>query len=81
MSLPGQNRYHLPKAPRPSIEYVLRHRAPLHRILSHTGKSIHDIINCPISRNIVRGYYKLSRQIDRSIEVTELERQWNPIGR
>ena len=49
----------------------------LNRILSFTGRTIHDVINDPISRNIVKGYYKLSRQIDCSSEVTELERQWN----
>ena len=52
----------------------------LSKVLAFTGLTIHDVVNNPIARNIVLGYYKLSRQIDRRIEVTELERQWNPLG-
>jgi len=60
-------------------EYVLPQR-PLSRILAFTRRSIDDVVNDPIAKNIVLGYWKLSRQIDRSWEVTELERQWNPLG-
>jgi hypothetical protein len=58
------------------IEYFLRQSA-LHRILAFTGRSIDDVVNDPIARNQVWAYYKLSRQIDRAGEITELERQWN----
>jgi hypothetical protein len=50
----------------------------LNRVLEFTRLSIHDVVNDPIAKNMVLGYWKLSRQIDRSSEVTELERQWNP---
>jgi hypothetical protein len=53
------------------LQGVLRH------ILASTGKTIHDVINDPIARNQVRGYYKLHRWIAREVEIGELERQWN----
>jgi hypothetical protein len=52
----------------------------LNRVLAFTRLSIHDVVNSRIAKNQVLGYWKLSRQIDRSMEITELERQWNPNG-
>lgn len=60
-------------------EHVVRVH-PLRRVLAFTRRSIDDVINNPIARNEVYGYYKLYKQILRSSEVTELERQWNPLG-
>ena len=60
-------------------EYLLLQR-PLHRVLAFTGRSIDDIVNDPIARNQVLGYYKLHKQIERKCEVAELERWWNPLG-
>jgi len=69
----------LPPAEEPALRrYVVRSR--LNRVLEFTRLSIHDVVNDPIAKNMVLGYWKLSRQIDRSSEVTELERQWNPRG-
>ena len=65
-----------PAAPEPLVRYATRH--PLHRVLAFTGRSIHDIVNDPIARNQVFGYYKLLRQIERAAEVRDLESQWNP---
>ena len=59
-------------------EYVLAQR-PLSRILSFTRRSIDDVVNDPVAKNEVLGYFKLSKQIDRASEVRELERQWNPL--
>jgi hypothetical protein len=39
------------------------------------------VVNNPIAKNMVLGYFKLSRTVDRRAEVVELERQWNPLGR
>jgi len=58
------------------IEFVVRQRA-LHRVLAFLGRSIDDVVNDPIAKNQVRGYFKLAKQIERSSEVTELEKQWN----
>lgn len=60
----------------PLVQYAPR-RA-LRRILAFTGRSIDDVVNNPIARNQVHGYYKLHRQIERAGEVRDLESQWNP---
>ena len=64
--------------PEPLVRYASRR--PLHHILASTGRSIDDVVNDPIARNAVRGYYKLYRQVERAREVRELERQWNPLS-
>jgi hypothetical protein len=51
----------------------------LNRVLAFTRLTIDDVINNPIARNQVLGYWKLSRQVDRSSEITDLERQWNGV--
>ena len=58
------------------VEFVVRQRH-LHRVLAFTGRSIDDVVNDPIVKNQVRGYFKLAKQIERAGEVTELEKQWN----
>lgn len=60
-------------------EYVLTQR-PLSRILAFTRRSIDDVVNDRIAKNEVLGYFKLSKQIERTIDVRELERQWNSVG-
>lgn len=60
-------------APQVLIE---RERA-LQRVLNFTRRSIDDVVNCPIAKREVLGYYKLHLQVQRSTEITELERQWN----
>lgn len=62
----------------PRTTYVL-HRKALDRILAFTGRTIDDVVNSPIVKNQVIGYYKLHKWIDRAGEVSELERQWNPL--
>ena len=61
------------------IEHVLTQR-PLHRILAFTRRTIDDVINDPIARNQVYGFYKLHRWIEREDEIGELERQWNALN-
>ena len=63
----------------PKVSYVLRQRA-LHRILNFTGRSIDDVVNNPIVKNEVLGYYKLHKFVDRRCEIRDLERQWNPMA-
>jgi hypothetical protein len=58
------------------VEHVQIQR-PLHRLMAFTGQSIDDIVNCPIAKRHVLGYYKLHCWIERQSEVSELERQWN----
>ncbi|MGD0137725.1 MAG: hypothetical protein ABSD28_02525 [Tepidisphaeraceae bacterium] len=59
------------------IELVLVQR-PLDRILAHTGYSIDDVVDNPIAKHAMIGYYKLFRQVQRGCEIVDLERQWNP---
>lgn len=75
----GQNPFLPQVRPGPTIELRMRRQNALERILSHTGKSIHDVINCPIARQTVVGYYKLSKDVERREEIVELERQWNSL--
>lgn len=49
----------------------------LSRVLAFTGLTIDDVVNNPIAKNQVRGYFKLSKQIVRRSEIVELEKQWN----
>lgn len=79
--LPFSHHFEGPARPKDGSTLVLRRPSTLQRILSHTGLSIHDVINSPVLRNRVAGYYKLSLQIDRRAEVLTLERQWNPLRR
>lgn len=60
-------------------EFILIQR-PLQRILAFTRRSIDDVVNDPIAKREVLGYYKLHKQIGRSIEVGDLERQWNSVA-
>lgn len=62
------------------VEHVQLER-PLRRILAFTRRTIDDVINDPIARNEVRSYYKLQRWINRRLEIRDLEKQWNPLGR
>ncbi len=71
-SLPAQ-------APDPT-EYTVVQR-PLRRVLAFTGRTIDDVVNTPIVKREVLGYYKLHKQIHRASEVVDLERQWNDIPR
>ena len=50
---------------------------PLARVMAFTGRSIDDIVNDPLSKRLVLGYYKLHKWVDREMEVSALERQWN----
>ena len=74
----GLSRINLQKDADTGIELVLVHR-PLDRILAYVGYTIDDVVDNPIAKNAVLGYYKLHRQIERGCEIVDLERQWNPI--
>lgn len=76
----GFRRSGLSSAEAPRTEYVLIQR-PLDRILSFMGRSINDVVNCPMVKNQVVIYYKLHKWVDRESEISEMERAWNPLGR
>ena len=58
-----------------------QHAYPLRRVLAFLGFSIDDLCNNPIVKNQVFGYFKLYKDINRRMEISDLERQWNPVGR
>ncbi len=60
----------------PGHQEVLAQR-PLMRIMAFLGISIDRICNDPIARDKVACYYRLQRSIERSMELTDLERQWS----
>ena len=76
MKLPGLGPISVDASAGDSSELVMIQR-PLHRVLAFTGRSIDDVINCPIARREVLGYYKLHRWVQRNSEISELEQQWN----
>ena len=53
---------------------------PLHRIMGFLGVTIHDVVNCKITKNKVLGYYRLTKWVNREADRSDLERQWNPLG-
>lgn len=59
---------------------IVRRQSQLSRVLGFSGKTIDDVVNCPVAKSIVRQFFVMSREIDRRIEVAELEKQWNPLG-
>lgn len=61
------------------VEHVLALR-PLRKVLAFAGRSIDDVVNCPIAKRDVLGYYKLHCWVERRMDVLELERQWNSLG-
>jgi hypothetical protein len=63
----------------PKISYVLLQR-PLHRVLNFTGHTIDDVVNNPVVKRKVFGFYKLHNFVHRRCEIVDLERQWNSLG-
>jgi len=50
---------------------------PLGRALAFTGRTIDDVVNDPIVKREVLGFYKLHKWVERESEISDLERQWN----
>ncbi len=64
----------------PGTEFVMMQR-PLQRLLAFRGRNIDDVVNDPIVKNEMLGYWKVLNQIERGSERVELEKQWNSLGR
>ena len=62
-----------------TIERVIVQR-PLDRVLAFLGRDIHDVVNCPVVKRQVYGYFKLSKEVQRTCETVDLERSWNPLN-
>jgi hypothetical protein len=68
----------VPQVQDQNTEHILIRRT-LSRVLEFTGRTIDDVVNCPIARNEVSGYFCLHRWVERQCEISELERQWNSV--
>ena len=53
----------------------------LARLLAFAGRSIDEVVNCGVAKREVAHYFKTERAVLRRVEVLDLERQWNPLGR
>ena len=51
--------------------------SPLSRVLAFTGRSIDDVVNDPVVKREVLGYFKLQKWVQRGCEQVDLQRQWN----
>ena len=78
MGLFGSFRKPMPSGVYDPVESTVVQR-PLRRMLAFTGRSIDDVVNSPIAKREVLGYYKLHKQITRVGEVRDLEWQWNSV--
>lgn len=55
-------------------------RQPLRRVLAFCGRTIDEIVNCPVARREVLGWVRLHTWVERGCELRELEQQWNALG-
>ena len=60
-------------------EHIIVQR-PLRRVLAAIGRTIDDVVNDPMVKREVLGFYKLHKWVDRRCEIVDLERQWNRVG-
>jgi hypothetical protein len=56
---------------------VVQH--PLRRVLAFRRRTIDDVVNDPIVKSEIFGYFKLQKEIERTSEIVDLEQQWNPL--
>ena len=68
-----------PSESRQGTEYVTMERT-LQRVLAFRGRTIDDVVNDPLVKNDILGYWKVLKQIQRRSEMLDLERQWNRLG-
>lgn len=67
-------------APAEPVNQLIVRQHPLRHVLAFTRRTIDDVVNSPVAKNEVLGYYKLHKWIGRGIEIRELEDQWNSAG-
>ncbi|MEM1013693.1 MAG: hypothetical protein AAGI46_15910 [Planctomycetota bacterium] len=50
----------------------------LDRVLSFCGLNLSDVLSSSVERRRVAFYLSIDREVERTGEVLDLERQWNP---
>jgi hypothetical protein len=78
LNLFGIGGFRRPRADDGATEFVQVQR-PLRRVLAFRNRSIDDVVNDRFVKNEIYGYWKLHKQIERTSEIVDLERQWNPL--
>ena len=78
-AITGSSRRFLDPVP-PAIEHVQR-ADEMRRLLAFAGRSIDDVVNCPVARREVISYFRIGHQMRRIAEVDALEQQWNALRR
>jgi hypothetical protein len=68
----------MPEPTPPSSTFVLKQHE-MKRLLHFAGWTIDDVVQNPIARREVMRWFKLSRSMNRRLEVLDLERQWNGV--
>jgi hypothetical protein len=68
-----------PEPPADGHMTIVQPQRVLSRVLSFTGKTIDDVVNDPIAKRQVLGYFKLHKWVEREVEIGDLERQWNRV--
>ncbi|MGF1635234.1 MAG: hypothetical protein ACFCVE_15385 [Phycisphaerae bacterium] len=69
-----------PSGPEGRLEQVMPQK-PLRRVMAFAGCDIDDVVNSRVAKNRVLACFKTGRWIERQVEIGDLERQWNPLGR
>lgn len=52
---------------------------PLQRVLAFRRRSIDDVVNSPFVKNEIQWYWRVHKQVLRTSEIIDLERQWNAL--
>lgn len=66
-----------PPPPMEGATQVVQPQRVLQRVLNFTGKTIDDVVNDPVAKRQVLGYFKLHKWVERESEIGDLERQLN----
>jgi hypothetical protein len=66
-----------PRREEGTTEHLMIRRS-LERVLAFRNRTIDDVVNDPFVKNEIFGYWKLHKQILRTSDIVDLERQWNP---
>ncbi len=64
----------------PAPQHLLVLERPLQKLLEFTHRSIDDVVNCPLAKREVLGYYKLQQQIRRNDEAYQLDKWWGGVS-
>ena len=65
----------MPAPPQQGHEIIVVQKK-LNRVLAATGHTIDDVVNSPVIKRKILGFYKLHNWVERQSEISDLNRQW-----